>query len=346
MHDVMGDSRLRAVRRIVQVLIASGCLALAGAASAQSNSGVAQSLFEEGVRLMKEKKYAEACPKLAESHKLEPGGGTVFNLAICLEEEGKLASAYVVYDEALARAKKDNNAKRAQIVEQRMAALKPRLSRVTVSVTKSEADMKIDVRFDGTSLGEQAWGIPFYADVGTHSLTAEAPGYKPFKSELKVETAGKQYDAAVPALEKDPNAVAATTPPPPPNEKPAAPPPKDSGAVHVEPTEGRGALPWILVGTGAALVATGAVTGILAFSKHADSDAECPNDRCTAKGVDLENQANTFAWISNVTLPLGLIAGGIGAYLFIKKPGSSTTTARASARIAPAPTGLVVFGSF
>lgn len=344
MIDLMGNLRRGTRRRVFGMLVAALCSSYDVAASAQSNSGVAQSLFEEGVRLMKEKKYAEACPKLAESHKLEPGGGTVFNLAICLEEEGKLASAYVAYDEALGRAKKDNNAKRQQIVEQRMAALKPRLSRVTISVTKSDADMKPDVRFDGTPIGEQAWGIPFYADVGTHTITAEAAGYKPFKTELRVDTAGKQYDAAVPALEKEPNAAVATAPPTHEPQAAAPPPPKDS--VSADARQGRGALPWILVGTGVALIGTGAVTGILAFSKHSDSDAECPNDRCTARGVDLENQANTFAWISNVTLPLGIIAGGIGAYLFIKKPGPSTATARASARIAPSPTGFVVQGSF
>lgn len=332
-------------RRMLAALIAGVCVSYGAGASAQSSSGVAQSLFEEGVRLMKEKKYAEACPKLAESHKLEPGGGTVFNLAICLEEEGKLASAYVAYDEALARAKKDNNAKRAQIVEQRMAALKPRLSRVTISVTKSDAAMKPDVRFDGTLLGEQAWGVPFYADVGTHVLSAEAAGYRPWSSEVKVETAGKQYDLAVPALEKDPNAVVATTAPPVGTEKPKDEPAAAPATVQVAP-EGRGALPWILVGTGVALIGAGAVTGVLAFSKHSDSDAECPNDRCSAKGVDDESQANTFAWISNVTLPLGIIAGGIGAYLFIRKPSPSTTTAKASARIAPSPTGIVLYGAF
>jgi len=80
-------------------LLFAACLTHADAAFAQ-NSGAAQSLFEEGVRLMKEKKYAEACPKLAESHKLEPGGGTDFNLAICPEGEGKPATAYVADDES------------------------------------------------------------------------------------------------------------------------------------------------------------------------------------------------------------------------------------------------------
>ena len=325
------------------LVVAMLALAPSGVAYAQSNSGAAQSLFEEGVRLMKEKKYAEACPKLAESHKLEPGGGTVFNLAICLEEEGKLASAYVAYDEALARAKKDNNTKRAQLVEQRMTALKPKLSRVTISVAKpADPAAKLEVRFDGTPLGEQAWGVPFYADVGMHTVTAEAPGYKSFKTELEVKPGASQYATNVPALDKDPNAAVASDTPSSAGAQPKE-QPKDSGTVVVAPPEGRGALPYILVGTGIALIGAGTVTGILAFSKHSDSDAECPEGRCTAKGVDAENQANTFAWISNITLPLGVIAAGVGAYLFIKKPSSA---APASARLSPTSSGLLLHGAF
>lgn len=332
------------LRRIAGPLFVAACLSYAGSAAAQS-SGVAQSLFEEGVRLMREKKYAEACPKLAESHKLEPGGGTIFNLALCLEQEGKLASAYVAFDEALGRAKKDNNKQRAQLAEERMAALKPKLSRVTISVTKPEADEKLDVRLDGTPLGEQAWGIPFYADVGMHTLTAEAPGYRPWKSEFRVDTAAKPYEISVPALEKDPNAAVAGAPPPVTNDKPAPKPSAiDDGSNGLKvSSESRGVLPWILVTSGVVLIGAGTVTGVLAFSKHSDSDAECPNDRCSPKGVDLEKDANTFAWISNVTIPVGVIAAAVGTYLFIKSPGASKST---SARIAPTSSGAVLYGTF
>ena len=41
-----------------------------------SNAALAESLYQEGKRLMGEKKYAEACPKFAESQKLDPATGT------------------------------------------------------------------------------------------------------------------------------------------------------------------------------------------------------------------------------------------------------------------------------
>ncbi|HEY8076491.1 MAG TPA: hypothetical protein VIF62_20340 [Labilithrix sp.] len=325
---------MRAVAKLVFV----ACLSYAGTAAAQNaERGVAQSLFEEGVRLMRAKNYAEACPKLAESHRLDPAGGTVFNLASCLEQDGKLASAFVAYDEALSRAKKDGNKKRADVAEKRMAEIRPRISRVTITVAKSD-DAKPDVRFDGTPIAEQAWGLAFYADVGTHTITAEAPGHKPFRADVRLD-ANDQHFVNVPILLVDPSAAA---PPPPvvPPPTDAHPPPKE--APPPPPAPERGPLPWILVGTGAALIGAGAITGVLAFSKHSDSNRECPDGACTSAGVSDEHQANTFAWVSDITIPLGVIAAAAGTWLLIRKPAPTT----AGAHVAPTTSGVIVYGAF
>src|SRR5947207_14602108 len=108
--------------------VACGILLFAHAAGAQPTSAdisLAQSLFEQGTDLMRQKKYAEACPKLAESQQLDPGGGTLINLAVCLEKDGKLASAYNAYNEALAVAERDGNKTRESTARDRIAVLGP-----------------------------------------------------------------------------------------------------------------------------------------------------------------------------------------------------------------------------
>jgi hypothetical protein len=47
-------------------------------------SPLAQTLFEEGRALMLKGDAATACPKFAESQRLEPAGGTLLNLAVLL----------------------------------------------------------------------------------------------------------------------------------------------------------------------------------------------------------------------------------------------------------------------
>ena len=54
--------------------------------------------------------WAEACPKLAQSQKLDPGGGTLVHLGSCYEQEGKLASAWGVLREAQDVARRDRRA--------------------------------------------------------------------------------------------------------------------------------------------------------------------------------------------------------------------------------------------
>ena len=69
--------------------LAPWCERTARAEASLGDKAAAQSLFDEGRRLMGEAKYADACPKLAESQKLDPGVGTQFHLADCYEHLGQ-----------------------------------------------------------------------------------------------------------------------------------------------------------------------------------------------------------------------------------------------------------------
>ncbi|HEY1549617.1 MAG TPA: tetratricopeptide repeat protein, partial [Kofleriaceae bacterium] len=60
---------------------------------------VADETFERGRALMAKKQYAEACAAFEQSQRLDPQFGTLFNLADCEVQLGKLATAWGRYRE-------------------------------------------------------------------------------------------------------------------------------------------------------------------------------------------------------------------------------------------------------
>lgn len=125
-------------------------------------------------------RFREACPKLEESQRLDPGAGTLLNLALCREQEGRLATALVLFDEALRASRVDGRTDRVAIAEEHIAALQPRQARLVVRVGAPAAGLRITV--DGVELREPAWGVATVIDSGSHRVEATAPGYRPFQA--------------------------------------------------------------------------------------------------------------------------------------------------------------------
>src|SRR5258706_2634131 len=73
---------------------------VARAEATLADKAAAQTLFDDGRKLMAAGKFGEACPKLAESQTLDPGVGTPVNLADCYEPGGQTASAWTAFLEA------------------------------------------------------------------------------------------------------------------------------------------------------------------------------------------------------------------------------------------------------
>jgi hypothetical protein len=218
------------------VALAVGLTASHGA-RAQGGEAAATALFDEGRKLMAAHKYAEACPKLAESERLAPSGGTLINLADCYEHTGQTASAWVAWKDAAARANAAGKADVEKRALSKAAALEPTLSRLTVSVDSASDVAGLEIKNDGVAVGHAELGVALPVDPGSHLVEATAPKKKPFST--KVDVAAKQTDAKVTVtLEDEPEAVA---PPPPvtpgtgPTTPPPPPPPEESWGSRASP---------------------------------------------------------------------------------------------------------------
>src|SRR5512143_2686426 len=113
------------------------CIVLATAAPrvfAQSASVQAQSLFEEGRKLLAAGNLAEACAAFDSSQKLDPAITTLLNLADCRERNQQLATAWGTFADANRMARASSNAKLASVANNHAHKLEPRLSKLTISV--------------------------------------------------------------------------------------------------------------------------------------------------------------------------------------------------------------------
>jgi hypothetical protein len=313
------------------VLALAPCLASAPAHAQRAgvdSKAAAEALFDHGRQLHAAGRYAEACPKFAESQKLDAGVGTLLYLADCYEKIGQTASAWAGFREAAAAAKNAGQEEREKIARDRAAALEPHLSRLTITV--DAGGEAVEVRRNGVPVGKPLWGTAIPVDPGRHTLSASAPGKKTWTGRVDVAHNGAAASIRVPRLV----------------DAPASPPPGDAaGGGDGSRGAGQRAAGLVLGGVGIGGLVLGAVFGAQAIAKDGDADNNCrPDDPtlCTQRGLDLADDASTAATVSTIAFAAGGVALLAGGLLFFTAPRGAPATrgARhapaASLRLAPA----------
>jgi hypothetical protein len=195
--------RRRSCRAPALTLALLTCL-IAGVAAAVTPE--AEALFRDGRRLMAEGKVPEACAAFAQSYAAEASSGTLLNLALCHEKQGKTATAFAEYAATARLAETQGRQDRVLIAQQKIAAMEPRLARLTVAVPRAVPELAI--RTDGGAIADTDWGRALPVDPGWHQITASAPGYRGWTLVIEIREA-QQRTVEVPALEP---AVAVTAP--------------------------------------------------------------------------------------------------------------------------------------
>jgi hypothetical protein len=310
---------------------------IATSSLAHAQSAPAEALFQDGRNLIKQGKLEAGCDKLAASEKLESSVGTLLNLGDCREKLGQTASAWAAFRKAEATAKRSGDDKKRQAEAKRRAdKLEADLSRIVVQAGTSTKGMVI--KRDGNVVDVAVLNTPIPVDPGPHVIIAEAPGYKPFKTEVSIGKGGKRY-VVIPSLEP----IAAERPSPPPAPPPVIvretvpPAPRDEVVVARSPRYVTVTDTWstsrkVAIGLGvlgAAAIGTGVYFGMRADEVQSQSNRICPGAVCNdAEGLRLNNNAQAYALRANILFATGGAAIGIATVMwFIGAPTERTVIA-------------------
>lgn len=282
-----------------------------GARAQAAGESQADALFKEGRSLFLAGNFSAACPKFAESLKLDPAPGTLMNLAECETKIGKLVGAKEHFQLAASGFPKAD--KRRQICADRASELDGRIAHLSVKLSDS-APAGSAVRRGDTTLAASDLGVSVATDPGELTFVVTAPGRRDKTTTLTLkdgETQALTLEVGEELPKDTANASSGAT-----------------GSIYAAGSGGEGGgtlrTAGIVVGAlGLASVAAGVVTGVLSMGYAQTVHQHCDlNNACDPTGLDAASSGNVTAPVSTITLIAGgvLVATGITLFV-IGKPG-------------------------
>jgi hypothetical protein len=253
----------------------------------------AEKLFFEGRARVVAGDHASACVYFEESRKLEPeAGGTLLNLGLCNEALRRYATAASYYRNVIERSR-GTRQDRVDIAEAHLKEVEPKIAHMQIAVPDEARLPGLVVKLDGVEIGADKWGSDMPLDGGEHEVVASAPNKKELRLRVPV-----QHDRG--------NSLVTIT--------------------RLEELPDTRTIGFVVGGAGVVSLAVGAVLGISVasqcggfFQDHCDA-----LDRAKQQGgKQYDNEQSSLdmqAWISNVTIGLGVVGIGIGTYLVLTSP--------------------------
>lgn len=312
--------------------------ALAAApAPADATQAEAERLFADGRAALKDGDVMRACEAFAKSHQLQPALGVLLNLAACLEKQGKLGSAWLRFNEAVAWAQRTHEGDREKFAREHAASVKPRVSWLSVSAS---GDVQVIVDAAPPLALSAASPVSVPADLGAHRVEVRAPGFEPWSATLRVEREGASASLTVPPLKATPSEPLAQGTAPRPDPGPPPPPPPLVTVQAAPPNHAGLAL---LLAGGAVAVAGG-----VGLAWSASTYDTLQGQRATMPDPQVRVSREAFdqlRWI----YPTSWVLVGVGAAAAVT---GIVLTARASSGpvvmpvVQPGGVGLAVSGTF
>jgi hypothetical protein len=318
-------------RTVFAVVVVLATMATSAPALADTaDSARARELFDRARRHVAAGECSLAIPLLEESLRYDVGVGPLLNLGDCLARAGKTASAQRYFRRAEVVAKERGDG-RAEEATSRVRSLEGNVSTIVIDVPVARRTNGLVIELDGGGIPESRWGTSMPVDPGLHVIEASAPDHGRMRQTIEVRPNGGRSTWMMPEL-----VAVATTP----RARPGDDSTPDDDASS--PSSFRRTAGILGLGTGGALVVTGAVLAIVGNVKRSEIGESCHGyGACmTPTRAEFEEQASkndevrAFGVASVTTLVSGAILGGLGAFLFFTTSKPALTVTRTTRRAA------------
>jgi hypothetical protein len=301
----------------------------------------ARAAFQEGIAFAKAERWALALQALEHSEALHPHAVTTYDIGYCELQLGHLTRAR----KSLAKSLADNHA-RGEVelppdllaaAQKYLSELDQQLARVTVTITPGAA-LAVDGRplELGESSGPQLVLVAGTRDVGQAEVPASFsfevlvdPGTHVFVLSTKGRADVVANETLAPGSQislqlRVPEATA--------NSRAPAPSPKKAASPAEKPKR----VPtFIALGIGAAGLAVGTVSGLLAFGKKSEVERACSHGPDASDCTSTRDSGNRAADISTGAFIGGGVALAVGTVLFLTTPGNTSKRAGTAAQARP-----------
>ncbi len=289
---LLRTSRMRPRTLLLPLVLAIGSIANVARAdeplSSKADSVSAQHFFQTGREAAARGDHETACRAFEESLRLEVAVGTLFNLAHCEEQLGRLASAWQHLQEGLDRLEPTDP--RHAPARASAAALEARVPRLTVRLASTSTEAH--VLRDGVELSSVSLGTPLPVNPGRHTIVVRASGRAEAKVDIDLAEGEKR------TVDVAPGPVVAI---------PVAKAPKTLRTPM-----------WISAGTAAVAVGAGLVTGGLAMGRASVVDDHCDDANvCDEAGRDALSAGKTFGTVSTVAFVTAGVAATAAVVLWV-----------------------------
>lgn len=301
-----------------------------------SETARAESLFEAGIALANQERYAEAAEKFKQSYAADPARGTLLALALAEEKGGQLAAAYGHYQTLLSEARQAGDIAREETAAPKVRELEGRIGKLTLLT--SSLPSGTELRVDGVVVSLGIGRVVIAVDPGGHSVRAHGANGAKFERDVAlVAGAALTVEVRLDASSSTPKpAIERTTPKTRPGRRV-----RPERRVFNSPLSTLG---WVGVGVGAASLGVGSYLWLRSGAIYDEVVDACKTDpNCATEQRDHADQGRRMENWGRVALIGGGVVAATGVTLLLVAPRSDEPK---SARVILSPSGVSVRGGF